>query len=470
MIAVVICDNLSFVQSGRAADQFRATLEGTFAVHSANVGLHYTPITTFKERIYISFVNPQGDTVVGMKKQGQWTFSVIKPRTFLNPWHGQPSIAVDTQGFIHVVYNMHSTPWQYKVSQRPEDITSWEFRGQDAGTNPGAGTPQKAGCTGTCQSNWRGQGIAAIPGNQITYPFMTTDRNGVIYIAYRECFDCANGDYFQRQWSGGIARYDVQSKTWKRVGKGVRPWAKDKDYVPLGIRMFFDPKNRMHVSWVWGKHYTATAGGAAFHQQPNYPSYTYSDDGGETFYRANGTRLSLPISFAQSDRIVPPSWIQSPTKGYFLGDTHMTADPQQQPYVIVHPLTTSENVKRAFTTYSPGRGWSYPPTPLPWAAPRLFFDTSGMMTAISSGIRFHRRKDAGQSWAIFPLDIGGGPFHVMPDVAYFMQTNQFRIYAMKAHGTSSVIKIWTVHFGDTVPPQQTNAKLLAPSNLRSISQ
>jgi hypothetical protein len=466
MITVALCGNLLLVQSGKAAEPFNATLEGKFSVHSANVGLHHTPITTFKDRIYIAYINPKGETVVGMKKQGQWTSAVVESKTRLDPYHTQPSIAVDTAGFIHVVYNMHGTPWQYKVSQQPETITSWDFRGQGAGTNPGQSSPTKSNCTGSCLSNWFSQGTAAIPGNQITYPFMTTDRNGVLYIAYRECFDCDHPDYFRRQWSGGIAKYDVQSKTWKRVG-GVRPWAHDTQYVPLGIRMFFDPRNRMHVSWVWGKHYTATAGSAAFEKQPNYPSYAYSDDGGKTFYRADGDPLTLPIRFDQSDRIVPPSWIASPTKGYFLGNTHVTADPQRQPYVIVHPLTISDNVKRAFTTYKVGRGWSYPPTPLPWSAARLFIDTAGTMTAISSGMRFHRSKSAGQDWTIFPLDETNGSFHVMPDFAYFRQTNQFRIYAMKEKGSDSAIKIWTVHFGDTVAPQQESLNALtSPQNLR----
>ena len=223
----------------------------------------------------------------------------------------------------------------------------------------------------------------------------------------------------------------------------------------------------MHVSWVWGKHYTATAGVAAFQKQSNYPSYAHSDDGGKTFRRANGDSLTLPIRFDQSERIVPPSWITSPTQGYFLGNTHVTADPQRQPYVVVNPLTISKNVNRAFTTYRAGRGWSYPPTLLPWAAARLFIDTAGTMTAISSGMRFHRSKSAGQDWTIFPLDEANGSFHVMPDFAYFLQTNQFRIYAMKEKGSDSAIKIWTAHFGDTVAPQQESLNaLIPPQNLR----
>jgi hypothetical protein len=168
---------------------------------------------------------------------------------------------------------------------------------------------------------------------------------------------------------------------------------------------------------------------------------------------------------------VSPTWITSPTQGYFLGHTYVTADPQQQPYVIVHPLTTSENVKRAFTTYRPGQGWSDPPTLLPWSAGLLFFDTLGTMTAISSGIRFHRSKPGANQWTMLPLEINQGAFQVTPDVAYFRQTNQFRLSALKVNGTSASIKIWTVHFADTAAPHHQSPQVLPPvRNLRRVLQ
>lgn len=429
-----------------AQDRISITLEGEFPVHPASRSLFNAPIASFNGKIYVAFVNRNLQTVVAQKKDGVWSESVVAPITQPDTWHNEPSIAVDSEGYIHVVYNMHSTPWQYSVSTNPEDISQWEFRGQYAGTNPGKSVASKSGCLGDCYDNWMSEGIADIPGNQITYPFMTPDRNGVLYVSYRECYYCDRSDYFAREWSGGISRYDVTTKTWSRVG-GVRPFAHDPNYVPAagGMHMFFDVNNRMHISWVWGLHYTKDEGSRSYFYNPNYPSYAYSDDPDSTFHKADGTLLTLPLDISQADVVVDPSWINPNSKGYFFGITNVAAMPNGNPFVFVWPRTQSQGVNRAWVQHIPGDGWSAPRL-MPWGSTALLIDSRGNMITFSSGFRIHRSTDGGQRWMNYDIDLSDGPQIPKPDYSYFYQTDKIRVATTSNRGSNNFLKVWTIEF------------------------
>ncbi|MFQ5823916.1 MAG: BNR-4 repeat-containing protein [bacterium] len=440
---------IQFWTNGYSQDKnFSKILEGEFDVHPANRALFNSAIASFNSNIYVAFINPNLKTVVAKKNNGVWTSSIVATITQPDTWHNAPSMAVDSEGYIHMVYNMHSTPWQYSVSKYPKDISEWEFRGQYAGTNPGKGVPTRSGCEGDCKKNWMGEGIADIPGNQITYSFIVPDRKGILYISYRECYNCRKSDYFSREWSGGIAKYDVITKSWQRVG-GVRPFAHDEKYVPAsgGMYMFFDINNRMHVSWVWGQHYTAKNGSKSSFYNPNFPTYAYSDDGGENFYRVDGTHLNLPINLEQSDVIIDPNWINPNDDGYFYSYTNVAAMPDGTPYVFIWPRTTSSGVNRAWLKYVPDSGWTEPAL-MPWAATKLLIDSQGVMTAISSGTRVHRSKDGGRTWRTYEIDLSDGPQIPVPDYSYFYATDNIRFLTTSNRSSNNLIKIWTIEFSD----------------------
>jgi len=220
----------------------------------SNYALFNSPIFTYHGNIYVCFVQPDElssgkyKTVIGKYSGGEWQYCDVEPNTSYDPWHTEPSLALDTLGYIHVTYNMHSSPWQYCKSILPENISSWEFLEQKL-----EGPHDKK------ESSYiSGNGTANIPGNRITYQYMTIDREGTIYISYRECKYCSQGtDYYGMQWSLGISKYDVLSKTWQRLGPegGVRPFATEPVRRAQVGRIFFDLNNRMHITWNWYHEY-----------------------------------------------------------------------------------------------------------------------------------------------------------------------------------------------------------------------
>ena len=94
----------------------------------------------------------------------QWQTTLIEDRTIYDSWHNAPSVAVDRNGFVHVVYNMHNFPWQYKRSENPHDIDSMLFRGQAVTMAEIERTKFEN------KTTFPTLGTAEIPGNQITYP------------------------------------------------------------------------------------------------------------------------------------------------------------------------------------------------------------------------------------------------------------------------------------------------------------
>lgn len=416
------------------------TLEGEFSAHTTDRAYFNSPITSANGALFIAFINKDLQLIVAKKDSGLWQQTVVDSAVYPSTWHSAASLGIDRQGYIHVVGNMHSTPWQYHRSILPGDISAWEFRGQDAGQNKGH-TVSAADVRDT----WMAAGTAAIPGNQITYAFMRNDRNGQLYVAFRECFYCDRSDYYAREWSAGIARYDEDSQTWLRIG-GTQPWAHDTGFVPLGMRMAFDIRNRMHVSWLWYDHYKKDR---SHDTAPNFPAYAQSSDSAGSFYRSDLQTLELPIEFSQTDTLWSPFDLAPNSKGYFERYTDIAVAPNGSPYVVLFPKSPSTGRKRSYTTYVPGFGWTKPET-MPWAATRLLIDSKGMMTAISSGVRIHRKKLDEQNWKTYTIDLSGGGCLVTPDYKYFEETDNLRIYALQNRSASTVkLRIYTVSFPDT---------------------
>jgi hypothetical protein len=438
--AVSLCVALGLMAAAaRGAEMDFSVLPVGVRTGECNIGNSNSPVATFNGAVYVAFVRPDPETgrryetVVGRHDGSGWQFSVVEPNGFNDPWHAQPSLCVDADGYVHVTCNMHSSYWQYSVSKRPEDIGQWEFRGQEL-----------QGPHNEARSSWDpSPGTADIPGNRITYQFMTTDRNGIPYICYRESlFNEPGVGYFRKQWSLGVARYDPATRTWDRVGPdgGVFPFATEPGYRGQGGQIFFDAANRMHVSWIFYKEYESDGSG---HLKPNYPCYARSDDGGLTWRKADGTPLSLPIGLDEADVVLDPSWCEPNTKGYFSGYTHLVALPDGTPIVHLAPKEIRPGRHRALLAWEPGSGWSEPRL-TPYAATRVMVDDAGVLSAASSGLRIHRSHDAGRTWQTWDVDLDNGPMVIWPDYSYTPRHGGMRILTQSQK--TGGLQIYTFEF------------------------
>lgn len=220
------------------------------------------------------------------------------------------AIGADRDGYLHLIGGMHNSArvsdwvpgsWEklgitpenrpsalYWVSRNPGDISSFEFAGQ-------RDDPR------------------AIPCGNMNYMNFARSPDGTLFLYGRD-----------HTWTWGLYRYDAVARRWTGRGASTSamiqqardsglPWIQDlagmnPHYGPATIPVLvgawqpgaynfnrsswgirFDRTGRMHVQMgIWGP----TEGG----RLTDGPVYAYSDDQGESFHRADGTPLRLPLT------------------------------------------------------------------------------------------------------------------------------------------------------------------------------
>lgn len=398
----------------------------------ANIGLFNTPITTYKEDIYVAFVNkPTNDkysTIIGKwTKDNGWSYTTIETHTLNDPYHAQPSLAIDKQGYIHITYNMHSSPWQYSISKKPENITEWIFQGQALN---GPHNIIKS-------SIISGPGNALIPGNRITYQNFAKDNMGDLYINYREALkNDIKVSYGQKQWSLGVSRYSTATKKWKRVGdtKNNQPFATEPGYRAQVGYITFDIYNQMHIVWNWHVEYSLGPG-----NKMNIISYARSDKDQKYFYKSDKTKLDLPIGRKKSDKIIDLDHYWSYTK--------VETDNTGTPYVLIIPKKLS--TKKRSLIYFKNNKWEGPIN-MPYGATNYYIDKDNIIVAISSGLRVHRSMSNGKYWSTTELlnesnkHTNTKQHHLWLDREYNKKNNQLRFLAQNL--TDNSLSIYTVAF------------------------
>lgn len=192
----------------------------------------------------------------------RWTSTVIERRTIHDPYHTQPSVAFDRDGYLHVVYNMHHVPWQYLLSIHPYQTDAFIFAGE-AVTQADLDIVRLRNQT----HHFTSSGKARIPGNQITYPAFTKDRQGELYVTYRYATKPARG-WEERAFAIGLAKYDPVSRQWyplaepRALSQGdavlptgqngaTHPFIFDERFLPYLVTVAFDQDNTLHAIWTW---------------------------------------------------------------------------------------------------------------------------------------------------------------------------------------------------------------------------
>lgn len=404
-----------------SAETVQVSKEMEFPAHEVNLGDFQSPLATCNGNIYFVWVDAQMRTCIARKSpDGAVTTNIIFDKTDPDPYHNEASVGVDRDGYIHVVGNMHNSPygrpdgvnlyyehpWQYKVSDRPEDISAFTFVGGD---------PDRT-----------------IPGTWITYPFFARDRKGSLYIAFRHRIR------FERGWSpgimaGAVARYDADTRRWQMLGgtdyeHGVKTliWNPGgaSAYQGYKVRLFFDRLNRMHVGWDVFTTKQNRGGSGATHVL-----YACSEDGGVSFRKADGQAYTqLPITIARGDVV-----FRSEAGGLY-NLTHLGVLPDGQ------PATSFTSRGARLSRWLPGEGWSTAGE-FPASFPARFVtDDRGVITAVESGA-FHRSFDGGRTWRRYSVETGSANACIF-DYPYLAQTGQLR-YQAQSGGT---VKVYTAIF------------------------
>lgn len=436
-----------------APPPFCAALLGEFPVHASNSPRFGTPVVSGPDgAVYVCYITPALETVVRRSSpQGQWSAAtVLDPRTSIDEYHTQCSLGIDPQGYVHAAYNMHNTPWQYSVSAQPHSVATMTFKGQPAGSPPSRGNPENTcATTEPCATDFSRNepGVAAIPGNQVTYPHFGTTSAGALFVAFRECLQC-DKSFHDRQWSAGLAQYHVQTGTWSRVA-GIRPFATTVGKLPLGVRLAGDAFGGLHAAFIWCNPYNAAEGGHGCFDHANFVSYARSRDLGLSWQTSTGAALTLPLAQSAAEQVVGPEWFDRVgSQGYYSAHVAIAVDGLTHPTITVFPQTPNNDkgINRAFVTRTES-GWSTPPQVLSYSPSLVYRDRLLRWIAVSGGLRIHVSTDDRQTWTLWPLDLDSGAFTFAVDAGWLQRTGHLRLYANNK--TTGKLRVWSLTFPDS---------------------
>lgn len=254
----------------------------------------YTPLATFNGNTYFVWVDSDFHPwVTKINEQGATSERLDDGDDYVvrEDSHDKFSLGIDKYCYIHIVGDMHNhspsiyndnLPLRYRgsnimywVSNSPENIGNFTFTGFG---------PSRA-----------------VPGHAFTYCSFTNDMNMELYMSCRNRDD-ANGHYpgmagfalfyydaDLQIWTarGGYAPATPAPLTklvlWEDNGFGDTGW-----YQAFANTVRFDRFNRLH--------FAATINNDPNSMGSSHIVYAYSDDGGVTFHRADGTLIqNLPM-------------------------------------------------------------------------------------------------------------------------------------------------------------------------------
>ena len=367
-------------QQVTAAQQKPINAKQEMEFNAYNAAHWQTSVTTYKGSIYLVWVDKSLRTMIAKKApNGKITTNVILQKSKKGKNHNLPSVGIDKDGYIHVAYNMHHSQykngdrgWQYKVSNKPEDIRSFTFVGNTKRT---------------------------IPGQMITYPSFTRDNNNELYVTFRHRTHREGKFGFNGSQGIGIAKYNSNSKLWSMLGgtnykHGVKTffWSnssqdaksaasghKTAGYQGYRAKILFDKKNRMHVSWD-----VFIAPG----KEASHIMYAYSDNGGKTFKKANGSTInSMPITPQNGDIV------ERAPRGIYDTRTYVAVTKDGRP--IVSFEDRSNKGKPYYKVWN-GKNWGNKKV-LPSAASpaTLTVDSDGVLITMGNG-KLSRSRNNGE--------------------------------------------------------------------------
>lgn len=233
-----------------------------------------------------------------------WERQATRLRGAVADAHNAISIAIDGDGFLHVAWDHHGQPLNYARGTEP------------LGLELGPRLPM----TGKLE-------------NRVTYPEFHRLPNGDLLCLYRD----------GQSGRGRLVlnRYRVTSRRWETVqdnlidGEGER-----SPYWGATV----DAMGRLHLAWIWRE----TPDVATNHDL----AYAFSDDGGATWQRINGSTTQPPFTLASSDYAA-----RIPQSRQLMNSPWVTADAAGRPYLVSYWSDTEGSPPQFRAVHHDGRAW-----------------------------------------------------------------------------------------------------------------
>ncbi|MBU1110633.1 BNR-4 repeat-containing protein [Patescibacteria group bacterium] len=396
-----------------------------------------TAMIDSEERIFLAYMKNTGAEKGGqaaieiaMLENDQWSYQIIDDETLADS-HNVASLVVDGENYIHITYDMHDTPWKYKVSA----------------------------CPGTIECGFEDR-PSQLPGEMISYPRYWRTPNGDLLHGWRA--DILNSENWpegtveggERMAAQAFAFYDTSQKEWKDAqvvgGDGSfngdeYGWSNGSGGVGIG------PDGRIHTVWGWIKwDEFGNQGGSPYVYDFSY-AWKYQDDL-IWHNRYDVPYYSLPIGRTEADIIVPKEDFEKNSLcPYVLVDLNNTVH-------LIFETGYDENTSIYHLKFPYNGDWTSPEKIMNGWYPDAAIDQDGTLTVISYNGKLARSLDGGDTWAteepfdIFPSDIleADGFSSVKIDQAYMYDTGKLRLYAV-TRGSLYLIDIELVSTAGTSP-------------------
>lgn len=293
-------------------------------------------LLTTDTRQYVAYYDAERRMTVAARPldSEEWVYQTLPSEVGWDS-HNYITMALDSEGHLHVSGNLHVDPLVYFRTEKPGDIRSLK----------------PATMTGELEE-------------RTTYPRFFTDQEGRLVFTYRHGSSGNGINIFNR--------YDTETRTWSRLldkplfdGEGLR------NAYPSGPSL--GPDGWFHVHWVW-----RDTPDCATNQ---HLSYARSRDliAWET---AQGEKLELPIRFSHKQAVVDPI---PPGGGIINGGHRMAFDAAGKPVLAYHKSDIAGNMQIFIARPGPEKWKSHVLTT--WKTPVLF-SGGGSMPFIGIRIGF----------------------------------------------------------------------------------
>lgn len=252
-----------------------------------------------------AFYDPQGRVTIASRTPGDssWHCHDTGLRGDVTDAHRSISIALDSQGTLHLSYGHHGDTLKY--------YTSPSF----------PATPlQPARMTGDNEQD-------------VTYPEFHALPDGRMLFAYRAGH------------SGGgnlvLNRLDPATGRWERLHDNLLDGQGERNaYWQLHV----DSKGGIHLSWVWRETWMV---------ETNHDMcYAFSNDGGTTWMRSDSTLYTLPINAATAELAWP-----IPQGSELINQTSMTTGRDGHPVIATYWRQEGDSVPQYRIIWHDGTQW-----------------------------------------------------------------------------------------------------------------
>lgn len=311
LTVLTLMTSLTLSAAGDASAPFLLSAEGS---GRATAYLESGKIVTFKGKTHVAWLDTPAE---GFRIRvrtldhatGTWSPTWTIGEAADN--HGGPALAVDAEGYLHVVYFSHHHPFRYHRSVRPNDASEW-------------GPMEEFGI-------------------HLTYPTLLVAADGTLILSARRSYD-------DKPWELELWT-KAPGAPWTQQAPVLR--SRHPGYVQFAASMAWAPDHqRLFLSF-------------RIYEMPGYDNKNTdaitrvgcitSPDAGRTWTRLDGTPLTLPATIDTLDAIVTCD----SREGRIADTGSMAVSPEGTPFV-----TYSIRTQEAATAYlaSPlpdGKGWRH---------------------------------------------------------------------------------------------------------------